>query len=102
MGIRLFQWDRIRCRHGAHNDLQTSLLLPLSPGEYIPGNSCGYIVGSMTERAPSFSPKSMDHLPDITTAEQRSLSKWYTVARAALARNRPLTADSPKDRRSTN
>jgi hypothetical protein len=55
----------------------------------------------MTERAPSFSPKSTDHLPDITTAEQRSLSKWYAVARAALARNRPLTADSPKDSRST-
>jgi hypothetical protein len=55
----------------------------------------------MIERVPSVSPKSTDHLPDITTAEQRSLSKWYTVARAALARNRPLTADSPKDGRST-
>src|SRR5580692_12143353 len=55
----------------------------------------------MTERAPSFSPKSPDHLPDATTAEQRSLSKWYTVARAALARNRPLTADAPEDGRST-
>jgi hypothetical protein len=74
---------------------------PVFSCEYIPGNSCAYIVGSMTERAPSFSPKSTDHLPDITTAEQRSLSKWYTVARAALARNRPLTADSPTDSRST-
>jgi hypothetical protein len=55
----------------------------------------------MTERAPSLSPKSMDHLPDITTAEQRSLSKWYTAARAALTRNRPLTADAPEDGRST-
>jgi hypothetical protein len=55
----------------------------------------------MTERAPSFSPKSTDHLPDTTTAEQRSLSKWYTAARAALARNRPLTTDAPEDRRST-
>jgi hypothetical protein len=55
----------------------------------------------MTERAPSFSPKSADHLPDITTAEQRSLSKWYTDARAALTRNRPLTADAPEDGRST-
>jgi hypothetical protein len=54
----------------------------------------------MTERAPSFSPKTTDLLPD-TTAEQRSLSKWYTAARAALARNRPLTADSPTDGRST-
>jgi hypothetical protein len=55
----------------------------------------------MTERAPSFSPKSTDHLADTTTAEQRSLSKWYTAARAALARNRPLTTDAPEDTRST-
>jgi hypothetical protein len=55
----------------------------------------------MTERAPSFSPKSTDHLPDTTTAEQRSLSKWYAAARAALARNRPLTTDAPGDRWST-
>ena len=55
----------------------------------------------MTERAPTFSPKSTDHLPDGTTAEQRSLSKWYTAARAALARNRPLTTDAPEDRQST-
>lgn len=55
----------------------------------------------MSERAPSSSPKNADHVPDSTTAEQRSLSKWYRVARAALARNRPLTADSPKDGRST-
>lgn len=32
------------------------------------------------------------------TAEQRSLAKWYTAARAALARNRPLTTASPADR----
>src|ERR1700676_1910527 len=55
----------------------------------------------MTERAPAFSPKSSDHLPDSTTAEQRSLSKWYTAARAALARNRPLTADAPDSRSTT-
>src|ERR1700692_1552505 len=55
----------------------------------------------MTERAPAFSPKSSDHLPDSTTAEQRSLAKWYTAARAALARNRPLTTASPLDRRPT-
>jgi hypothetical protein len=76
-------------------------VVPVFSWEYIPGNSCEYIVGSMTERAPSFSPKSTDHLPDITTAEQRSLSKWYTAARAALTRNRPLTADAPEDGRST-
>jgi hypothetical protein len=51
----------------------------------------------MTERAPSFSPKSADHLPDGTTAEQRSLSKWYSAARAALARNRPLTTEAPEE-----
>ena len=55
----------------------------------------------MTERAPSFSAKGTEHLPDMSTAEQRSLSKWYTVARAALARNRPLTADAPEGNRST-
>jgi len=55
----------------------------------------------MTERDPSFSPKGTEHLPDISTAEQRSLSKWYSVARAALARNRPLTADAPEGSRST-
>jgi hypothetical protein len=55
----------------------------------------------MTERVPSISPKSTDHLPDTPTAEQRSLSKWYTAARAALSRNRPLTTDGPVDGRST-
>jgi uncharacterized protein len=55
----------------------------------------------MTERAPSFSPKGTEQLPDISTAEQRSLSKWYTVARAALARNRPLTADALEGSQST-
>jgi len=53
------------------------------------------------ERAPTFSPKSSDQLSDSTTAEQRSLAKWYTAARAALARNRPLTSAAPADRRST-
>lgn len=67
---------------------------PIAPGfscKYIPGNSCEDIVGSMTDRVSPFSSKSTAHLPDTTTAEQRSLSKWYTAARAALARNRPLT-----------
>jgi hypothetical protein len=54
----------------------------------------------MTERAPASS-KITDHLPDTTTAEQCSLSKWYTAARVALARNRPLTTDAPEDGRST-
>src|SRR6202051_4549652 len=77
---------------------------PVAPGlscEYIPCNSCEDIVGTMTERAPAFSPKSTDPLPDTTTAEQRSLAKWYTAARAALARNRPLTTAAPADRRSS-
>jgi hypothetical protein len=54
----------------------------------------------MTERTPTLSPNSADHLPDSATAEQRSLAKWYTAARAALERNRPLTIANP-DRRST-
>jgi hypothetical protein len=53
------------------------------------------------ERASTFSPKSTDQLTDSTTAEQRSLAKWYSVARAALARNRPLTMDAPEHHRST-
>jgi hypothetical protein len=48
----------------------------------------------MTERAPALSPESVDHLPGSTTAEKRSLAKWYAAARAALARNRPLTTAS--------
>ena len=55
----------------------------------------------MTERAPTFSPKNTDHLSDATTEEQRSLAKWYTAARAALARNRPLTTATAADCRST-
>jgi hypothetical protein len=49
----------------------------------------------MTERAPL-----SDHPPDSTTAEQRALAKWYAAARAALARNRPLTTASRPDHRS--
>ncbi len=55
----------------------------------------------MTERAAIYSSKSTDHASDSTTAEQRSLAKWYTAARAALARNRPLTTAAPGDHRST-
>jgi hypothetical protein len=55
----------------------------------------------MAERAPTLAPASLDHLPDSTTAEQRSLAKWYAAARAALARNRPLTTAPPADHRST-
>jgi hypothetical protein len=55
----------------------------------------------MTERAPTSSPNNMDHLPDTTGAEQRSLAKWYTAARAALACNRPLTTATPADHQST-
>jgi len=38
---------------------------------------------STTERA--------NHFPGSSAAETRSLAKWYAAARAALARNRPLT-----------
>jgi hypothetical protein len=33
----------------------------------------------------------MTELPGSTAAETRALAKWYAAARAALARNRPLT-----------
>jgi hypothetical protein len=52
----------------------------------------------MTERVPTLS----ENLPDSTEAEQRSLAKWYTAARTALAHNRPLTTASPSGRRPTN
>ena len=55
----------------------------------------------MTERTPTSSPKNTDRLPDTTTAEQRSPAKWYTAARSALARNRPLTTASAANHPST-
>jgi hypothetical protein len=45
----------------------------------------------MTGRASTLSPETLDYLPGSTAAEKRSLAKWYAAARAALARNRPLT-----------
>jgi hypothetical protein len=45
----------------------------------------------MTSRASTLSPETLDYLPGNTAAEKRSLAKWYAAARAALARNRPLT-----------
>ena len=45
----------------------------------------------MTEHASALPPEGLDHVPGATTAERRSLSKWYAAARAALAHNRPLT-----------
>jgi len=44
----------------------------------------------------------MTELPSSTAAERRSLAKWYAAARAALARNRPLTTSTAgaSDRRS--
>src|SRR5882672_10598892 len=54
----------------------------------------------MTERASTPSSESLDDLPGSTTAEKRSLAKWYAAARAALARNRPLTtAATPAENR---
>jgi hypothetical protein len=46
---------------------------------------------TMTSRAPTLSPETSDYLPGNSAAEKRSLAKWYAAARAALARNRPLT-----------
>jgi hypothetical protein len=45
----------------------------------------------MSGRASTISPEALDYLPGNTAAEKRSLAKWYAAARAALARNRPLT-----------
>jgi hypothetical protein len=45
----------------------------------------------MTEHTVPASSDSWEHLSGETAAERRSLAKWYAVARAALARNRPLT-----------
>jgi len=53
----------------------------------------------MAGRAPSLSPESLDDLPGSTAAEKRSLAKWYAAARAALARNRPLTTAPVSGRR---
>jgi hypothetical protein len=89
------------CPHSAQNNPQTTQLLPVSPASIFLVTPVDIIVGSMTERAPTFSSKSSDQLPDSATAEQRSLAKWYTAARTALARNRPLTTAAPADRRST-
>jgi hypothetical protein len=69
--------------------------LDLAPGfsrDYTPGNSCISTERNfMTGRASTLSPEILDYLPGNTAAEKRSLAKWYAAARAALARNRPLT-----------
>ena len=44
----------------------------------------------MTEHT-ALSSEGLEHLPGASTAEKRSLARWYTAARAALAHNRPLT-----------
>src|ERR1700676_2124225 len=45
----------------------------------------------MTEPSSTLAAESADYLPGSSAAERRSLAKWYAAARAALARNRPLT-----------
>ena len=45
----------------------------------------------MTEPTSTDATERADYLPDRSSAEQRALAKWYAAARAALARNRPLT-----------
>src|SRR5882724_6128349 len=66
-------------------------LAPAISRRYTPGNSWAYVA-----RNP------MTELPSSTAAERRSLAKWYAAARAALARNRPLTTSTAgaSDRRS--
>src|SRR6266851_4021616 len=78
------------------------MLAPELSRAYTPGNSWLEIMSnSMTERTSALSPESLDYLPGGTAAEKRSLAKWYAAARAALARNRPLTtaATPTSDRR---
>ncbi|MGC1457189.1 MAG: hypothetical protein WA825_02805 [Steroidobacteraceae bacterium] len=44
----------------------------------------------MTEYT-ALSSEGLEHPPGASTAEKRSLARWYAAARAALAHNRPLT-----------
>jgi hypothetical protein len=44
----------------------------------------------MTEYT-ALSAEGLEHLPGASTAEMRSLARWYAAARTALAHNRPLT-----------
>jgi hypothetical protein len=39
----------------------------------------------------ALSSEGLEHLPGPSTAEKRSLARWYAAARTALAHNRPLT-----------
>jgi hypothetical protein len=49
----------------------------------------------MADRISPAAPEILEYLPGNTLAEKRSLAKWYAAARAALARNRPLTTTTP-------
>lgn len=50
----------------------------------------------MTEHTATLSAEGLQYLPGGSPAEKRALARWYAAARAALARNRPLsTADHP-------
>jgi hypothetical protein len=44
----------------------------------------------MTEHT-ALSSEGLEHPPGASTAEKRSLARWYAAARTALAHNRPLT-----------
>lgn len=54
----------------------------------------------MTEHTATLSGEDLQYLPGGSTAEKRALARWYAAARAALARNRPLTTSTtpPADR----
>jgi len=54
----------------------------------------------VTEHTATFSAEGLQYLPGGSPAEKRSLARWYAAARAALARNRPLTTSTtpPSDR----
>lgn len=48
----------------------------------------------MAEHTALRSSEGLEHLPGTSTAEKRSLARWYAAARTALAHNRPLTTDA--------
>jgi hypothetical protein len=48
----------------------------------------------MIEHTATPSAEGLQYLPGGSPAEKRALARWYAAARAALARNRPLTTSS--------
>ena len=62
-----------------------------TPADTIPVVPAVHQEESMNDPASAQSGEAPDYPIGVSAAERRSLAKWYAVARAALARNRPLT-----------